>query len=237
MNNVPNDQELPLLEHIKELRQRMLIVLATLIIILVPVFPFSGNLIDMMWADLFPPDIGMIIYTPLEWMAARMILSLTVAIAIAFPVFMYESFAFIQKGLYSHEKRFTLLVIPTSLFLFLVGMGIAYFIVIPLIFNYMLYYSEDVAASGISVRQAFSAITTLLIMFGLIFQLPMLIVLAIKSGLVKVEQLKDKRAIVYGLLIGFAIFVAPDITGMSQLIMAFFLVVLFEFSLLITRYL
>lgn len=236
MNNVPGDQELPLLEHVKELRKRLLIVVAALIIILMGAFPFTGDLIGIIWTYLFPPGIEMVIYSPLEWILTRLILSLAIAIAFVFPLFMYELFIFIQKGLFPNEKRFTLLVVPPSLLLFLIGMGIAFFIVIPLIFNYMFLYSEDVASSGISVRDTFSIITTLMIMFGLLFQLPMLMVIAIKSGLVKAEQLKDKRVIVYGILIGFAIFIAPDITGMSQLITAFFLVVLFEFSLLVSRY-
>ncbi|MDW7775615.1 MAG: twin-arginine translocase subunit TatC [Methanosarcinales archaeon] len=236
MNNVTGDQELPLLEHVRELRQRMLIVVAALIIVLMGTFPFTGDLIGTMWAYLFPPEIEMVIYSPMEWMLTRLVLSLAIAIAFVFPLFMYEFFAFVQKGLFPNEKRFTLFVVPPSMFLFLTGMGVAFFIVIPLIFNYMFHYSEDVATSGISVRDTFSLITTLMIMFGLLFQLPMIMVISIKSGLVKADQLKDKRVVVYGILIGFAIFIAPDITGMSQLITAFFLVLLFEFSLLISRY-
>jgi sec-independent protein translocase protein TatC len=99
----------------------------------------------------------------------------------------------------------------------------------------MIFYSSDVAVSGLSVKQTFSIVSTILIIFGLLFQFPLLVIFSIKSGLLKHSQLRDKRILIYGALIGFALFVAPDITGMSQLIMAFFLVVLFEFSLLISR--
>lgn len=235
MNSVPYDKEIPLLQHIYELRSKMIIVLAVLFITIFIVFPFSGTLIEMIWSNLIPSDLRMIVYSPLEWIITRLMLTLAFSMAAVVPVFMYESFIFMKKGLYPNEKKFLLLVVPSSFFMFITGAGIAYFIVIPLIFNYMILYSSDVAVSGLSVKQTFSIVSTMLFAFGLLFQFPILVVFSIKSGLISHSQLRNKRILVYGVLIGFALFVAPDVTGMSQLIMAFFLVVLFEFSLLISR--
>ncbi|MCL7476498.1 MAG: twin-arginine translocase subunit TatC [ANME-2 cluster archaeon] len=236
MNKIPGDQELPLIEHIRELRSRMIIVVSVLIFTLIFAFPFSGNLIEIIWNDLIPQNIDMVVYTPLEWMITRLMLSLVICAAIVVPIIIYELYAFMAKGLYPSEKRFFLKVVPISLLLFLIGAGIAYYIVIPLIYNFMILYSQDVAASGLSVKLTFSVVSTMLIVFGLLFQLPLLVIFSIKSGLVKQQQLKDKRVFVYGILVAFALFVAPDITGMSQLIMAFFLLILFEASLLMGRF-
>lgn len=236
MNRVPGDLELPLIEHIKELRSRMMIVVGVLLVTVILTFPFSGKLIEIIWNDLIPQNMNLVVYTPLEWIVTRLILSLAIGAVTVILLFLYEMYVFIAKGLYPSEKRFLLKVVPVSLFLFLIGAGIAYYIVIPLIFNYMIHYSEDVAASGLSVKQTFSIISTMIIVFGLLFQLPMLVIFSIKSGLVRQQQLKDKRVFVYGILVAFALFVAPDVTGMSQLIMALFLVILFEFSLLISRF-
>lgn len=235
MNRVEGDQELPLLEHVKELRRRMFVVFGVLFAVMMVAFPFSGNLIGMIWADLLPPGVRLVVYTPLEWMLTRLMLSLVIALAAAVPILIYESYAFMRKGLYPGERSFFLVIVPTSFILFMAGMGTAYYLVIPLIFNYMVFYSQDVAASGLSVKQTFSIVSSMLIIFGLIFQFPLFVLTAIKSGLVGREQLKNKRPIVYGVLVAFALFVAPDITGMSQLIMAFFLVLLFEVSLQLSR--
>jgi sec-independent protein translocase protein TatC len=236
MNGLPTDRELPLMEHITELRSRLFVVFAVLIFAVLLAYPFSGTLIDIIWADLMPPDIGMVVYSPLEWIITRLMLCLVIAAASAIPLFMYEAFAFMKTGLYPSEKRFFLLVVPPSFVMFIIGAGTAYYIVIPLIFNYMVFYSADVASSGLSVKQTFSIVTTMVAIFGLLFQFPILVTFSIKSGLLKRHQLKNKRMLVYGILIAFAMFVAPDVTGMSQLIMAFFLVLLFEFSLLVSRY-
>ena len=236
MNGVPGDLELSLVEHIKELRSRMFIVLAVLVFTVLLVFPFSGTLIDIIWSDLMPLDIRKVVYSPLEWMITRLMLSLVVAAAAAVPILIYESFMFMKQGLYPTERRFFLLIVPISFIMFITGAAMAYYIITPLIFNYIVFYSADVASSGLSVKLTFSLISNLLIIFGLLFQFPLLVVFSIKSGLLKRHQLRDKRMLVYGVLIGFAMFAAPDVTGMSQLIMALFLVILFEFSLLISRF-
>ena len=236
MNCVSGDQYLPLIEHIKELRSRMMIILIILFVLIVLIFPFSGTLMDIIWVNLMPQDVHMIVYSPLEWMVSRMTLTLAIALIVTIPVCIYESFQFMKTGLYPGERKFFLLVVPVSLIMSMIGASVAYFLIIPLIFNYMVFYSTDVASSGLSIKQTFSVVSSMLVMFGVIFQFPILVVFSIRSGLLEQHQLKNKRMFIYGLLIAFAIFVAPDITGMSQLIMAVFLVVLFEFSLLISRF-
>jgi len=236
VSQIQGDVELPLMEHIKELRRRMMVVAAVLVFTLLLTFPFSEELASLIWSDLIPPNVNLVAYNPLEWMVTRLWLSLIIAAIAGIPLFVYELFAFMKKGLFPNEKKFFLTIVPTSMLLFFIGASIAYYLAIPLIFNYMIFYSEGVAMSALSIRDTFSMISSLIIVFGIIFQFPMFVIFAIKSGLIKRDQLKTKRIYVYGLLIGFAIFVTPDITGMSQLIMAFLLVIFFEFSLLITRF-
>jgi len=236
VSQILGDVEIPLMEHIKELRRRMMLVAAVLVFTLLMTFPFSEELASLIWDDLIPQKVNLVAYNPLEWMVTKLWLSLIIAAIAGIPLFVYELFAFMKKGLFPNERKFFLTIVPTSLILFLIGASIAYYLAIPLIFNYMIFYSEGVATSALSIRDTFSMISSLIIVFGIIFQFPMFVIFAIKSDLIKREQLKTKRIYVYGILIGFAIFVTPDITGMSQLIMAFLLVILFEFSLLITRF-
>lgn len=236
MDGVPGDKEVPLLDHITELRSRLIIVMLALGTTAAIVYPFSGMLIHTIWNDLLPQGTQMTVYAPLELIITKLTVSFVIAFAVGIPLLMYELLAFVGKGLYPSEKRFFIKIVPLSLLLFLSGAAIAYFIIVPVIFKYMILHSGDIATAGLSLRRTFSVVTTLMLGFGLTFQFPMLMIAAIKMGLLKQKQLKDGRLIVYGVLVAFAMFAAPDVTGISQLIVAVMLVVLFEFSLVAARF-
>ncbi len=153
------------------------------------------------------------------------------------PLLMYELLAFANPGLFPGERRFFLIVVPFSLILFIIGGLLAYFIVLPLLFKYLILFSGDVAVAQLSIRRTFSVVTTMLVGMGLVFQTPLLITLAVKMGLVKYKTLKENRLWIYLGLLAFATFISPDPTAISQLIVASMLVVLFEVSLLIARFL
>ncbi len=127
-------------------------------------------------------------------------------------------------------------IVSISILLFLAGAGIAYLAIVPVIFKYIMLHSEDLAVAGLSLRTTLSVVGTLVLGFGLMFQFPILVVAAIKMGLLERKQLKNSRMIVYGALITFAIFVTPDATGVSQLIVFAVFLLLFEFSLAAARF-
>jgi len=234
MNSVPGDSELPLEEHVKELRGRMMTAAIPIIIITVISFLFSGELLQLVWKHAIP--LPMTIYSPMELIITRFTLSLMCALVIGIPLVVYETFMFIGKGLYPNEKMFFIKVVPFSFILFTAGALLAYFTALPMIFKYTILYSIDVAIPQISVIRTISTMVTLILGFGLIFQLPLLLIFAVKMGLLKVESLKGKRKIIYGALLAFALFVSPDPSAISELLVAAVLVVLFELSLLIARF-
>jgi sec-independent protein translocase protein TatC len=234
MNSVPGDKELPLEEHIKELRSRILVVVIPIILITSIVFIYSGELLKIIWSNAIP--VPMTIYSPMELIFTRFKLSLVTALFIGIPLLVYEAFMFIAKGLYKNEKMFFIKIVPFSFILFTLGAILAYFVVLPLLFKYTILYSADVAYPQVSVTRTIDTIITLILGFGLIFQFPLLLISAIKMDLVKRKYFDGKRKFVYGALIAFAFFVTPDPTAISELIVALVLVMLFEFSLLISRY-
>lgn len=234
MNSVPGDKELPLWEHILELRSRMLVVAIPVILITAIVFIYSGELLKMIWNNAIP--VPMTIYSPMELMMTRFKLSLATALFIGIPLLVYEAFIFIGKGLYPNEKIFFIKIVPFSFLLFAFGAFLAYFLVLPIIFNYTIFYSIDVADPQVSVIRTIDTIITLILGFGLVFQFPLLLISAIKMGILKTGFIKGKRKFVYGALIAFAFFITPDPTAISELVVAFVLLVLFESSLVIARY-
>lgn len=234
MNTVPGDREMPLVEHIEELRARMMIAAIPVIILTSIFFLYSGRLLQIIWKQTVP--VPMTIYSPMELIITKLTLSLMFALFIGIPIMVYEGFMFVGKGLYPNEKMFFIKIVPLSFILFLVGALLAYFVATPLIFKYTILYSIDIANPQISVIKAVSTIITLILGFGLVFQFPLLLIFAIRMGLLKRESLKGKRKIIYGALLAFALLVSPDPSAISELIVAFVLVVLFEFSLVIAKY-
>lgn len=240
MNSVPGDMEMPLSEHLKEFRSRLLVAIIPVIIFALIAFLFSDKLMQLIWDQIIPEDIPlkfyMNIYSPMELIISKFIVSIMCALFLGVPLFIYESFMFIGKGLYEKEKIFFIKVVPVSFILFTSGASLAYFFVVPLIFKYTIFYSIDIADPQISVIRTINVFITLILGFGFIFQLPLLIIFAVKMGLLELESLKEKRKIIYGALLAFALFISPDPSAISELLVAGVLVVLFEFSLLVSRY-
>lgn len=234
-SGVPGDVEEPLMAHLFELRNRLAIVLIWLFLGIIIAFPFSAKGMMLVWKEFISPDLVMTSYSPLEWTFARLKLCLVFALAISVPQFFYQLYRFAGKGLYPHEKRFFLKVIPASFLLFIFGSAIGYFLVLPMMFKYILLYSGDMATAQLSVQDTLSAVTTILAGFGIVFQLPLLVVFAVKMGLVEYQTLKKQRILVYSAIMAFSLFLSPDPTFVAQILVAFLLAILFEFSLLLIR--
>jgi len=107
---------------------------------------------------------------------------------------------------------------------------------VPLIFSLTIPHSIDVAIPQISAIKTFYVTITLVLGFGIVFQFPLILIFAIKMGLLKIEYLKGKRKIIYGVLLAFALFISPDPQAISALLVAAVLVMLFEFSLVLVRF-
>ncbi|HID28160.1 MAG TPA: twin-arginine translocase subunit TatC [Methanosarcinales archaeon] len=234
--NASKDIELPITEHIRELRYRLIVILIEVCVVTIISFLFfSEEIMNAIWKDLLS-DVPRVAYAPFEWVIAKLTFSLIFALIIGVPLLIYEILMFMYPGLYPKERKFFFKVVPLSFILFIVGVALAYFIAIPLIFKFLLYNASGVATVKLSIQKTFSIITSLIIGFGLVFQFPLLVIFAIKSEIINYKQLKDQRITVYLLLLGFAMIVAPDLSGISQLLILMVLAILFEFSLFIARY-
>ncbi len=232
----PQDRELPLSEHLRELRDRLVVVLAVSVILMAVTFPFSAGLVDLIIKHVVPAAAILTVYEPLELFKVRVLVSFLVAVIVGFPLLVYEAFRFAAPGLYRHEKRFVLAIFPFSLALFVLGAALAYFVTMPLFFGLVFGYEGSLVTPELSIGQTFNIVTNFMLGFGVVFQVPLVVVMAIKMGLVKRKTLVDARLVAYGLLAGFAVFIAPDPTMLSQLIVGGTLILLFELSLLLAKF-
>lgn len=232
------DVEQPLAEHIEEMLKRLAVVIAIAGVVSLATFPFAEYLINVIWNGVLPA--GELtrprLYGILELKLTELKVASLAGVIVALPVLVYETYQFMKPGLYPHERRYYLAAIPTSLVLALVGVSFAYFIVLPAIFTYFLYYSQTVATIGFALGRTFDLILLLMGYLAVVFQIPLFILLAMMMGLVTRRWLADRRLLFWGAFLGISFLFSPDPTGMAPIVVALTMIALFEGTLLLTRW-
>jgi sec-independent protein translocase protein TatC len=182
-----------------------------------------------------PPGAQMIAIGVASPFLAPLKLTLVVSFLVAIPFVLYQIWAFIAPGLYQHEKRLALPLLLASIVLFYCGMAFAYFVVLPIIFQFMLTTAPAGVAVMTDINQYLDFVLTLFVAFGVSFEVPIATILIIASGLVSRQAIADKRpyAILAAFVIG-AVLTPPDVV--SQTLLAVPIWLLFELGLFFSRF-
>ena len=161
--------------------------------------------------------------------------TLMVSFLFALPVVLYQAWAFVAPGLYQHEKKLALPLLFASVLLFFIGMGFAYFIVFPTVFQFINAFAPEGVAVMTDIDKYLSFVLTMFIAFGLTFETPVIVVVLVRLGIVGLDKLKAARPyIVVGAFVIGAIFTPPDV--ISQLLLAIPLWLLYEVGLFVARF-
>lgn len=229
--SLETDEEMPLTAHIEELVRRVMVILVASSVVMAVAFFFSEGLLNSIWDNFF--DFAPNVYHPFAEILTRLKLSAVVGISLAFPVLVYETFEFMKPGLYPNERQYFLSVVPVSLVLMSLGLAFAYFFSLPLLFRYFIFYSEDVATAGLGLTETFNMILLTALAFGIVFQIPLLMSLAVKMKVASVRWFNAKRIYVWGGCITVAALLAGslDPTGVAGLMVALTMISLFEATL------
>jgi sec-independent protein translocase protein TatC len=252
----PDDEEMPLGEHIEEMVRRLAYVIAVMAMVSAVAFPLADDLINFLWYSFLPGPASECVqtaigsapapettdaacprlYHPLALVLARLKVASLVGFVAALPVFVYQTYLFMRPGLYPHERRYYLASVPTSLVLAAVGIAFAYFLILPIIFIYFLGYSQPVAEIAFSLSDTFDLILLMLGLFAVIFQIPLFMMLAIMMGVTSRRWLEGRRLLFWAAFAGIAFIFSPDPTGMAPFIVAATMILLFEGTLLLLRW-
>lgn len=232
------DQEMPLADHIEEMIKRLAIVIVVAGSVSIVVFPLADDLITFLWYSVLPGgDVAQPrVYGPLEFILARIKVASLAGLIVALPVMVYQTYRFMRPGLYRNERKYYLAAVPTSLVLAVVGVLFAYFVVLPAIFTYFLTYSQDAGAIAFGLGDTFGLMLILIAYLAIVFQIPLIIMLAIMMGITTRQWLTDKRLYFWGAFLGLAFISSPDPTGMAPIIIALTMVGLFEGTLLVLKW-
>lgn len=223
--------ELPLHEHLGELRKRVFIVLLFLLVFFVIGFMFSDFFIKQIIDDLiFIENIKVVGLSPVEYILTQVKIGGLLAFVFSLPVIIYQLLVFIRPGLNKKEKEGLTMVLPSFILLFLIGVVFAYFMFLPVAVYFLGNLSKGIIENIWSIGKFVDFVLLSCLMFGLIFQMPLLLIVLNRLGLVKAEWLKKYRAHVYVIIfLVAALITPPDIV--TQLIIGLPLVLLYEVSL------
>jgi sec-independent protein translocase protein TatC len=230
------DQEQSFLEHLVELRGRLikasLAVLVTLLILL----PFSRKLYEALAAPLtavLPEGSSMIAIDVASPFLTPFKLALLLALILSIPVVLYQLWAFVAPALYRQEKRLARPLLYTAVLLFYAGCAFAYFVVFPLVFGFFTRVAPDGVAVMTDISKYLDFVMTLFLAFGIAFEIPVATIILVATGATTIDKLKKMRAyVVVGAFALGMLLTPPDI--ISQTLLALPMWILFEVGLLMS---
>ncbi len=226
------------LSHLVELRDRLIRAMLSILIVFLCLFPWAKDLYALLAQPLLAtlPKGGQMIATDVVGVfLVPMKVALMVAFLIALPYVLYQIWAFVAPGLYTHEKRLALPLVGVSVVLFFTGMAFAYFLVFPTVFGFMSKVAPEGVAWMTDIEKYLSFVMSTFVAFGVAFEVPVIVVVLVLVGVVDLATLKEWRSyVIVGAFVIAAIFTPPDVV--SQLMLAIPLCLLYELGMLMARF-
>ena len=227
------------ISHLVELRDRLLRALIAVGVVFVVLFlyPGSGPIYDFLALPLMqalPEGTKMIATGVITPFMVPVKVTALVALVIALPYVLYQAWSFVAPGLYAHEKRLVLPLVIASSALFVIGIAFCYYFVFGKIFSFINSFAPQSITPAPDIEAYFSFVLTMFLAFGLTFEIPVVVVVLARAGIVSLEQLKNARPyVIVGAFVVSAIVTPPDV--LSQLLLAIPMCLLYEVGILLAR--
>lgn len=223
------------ISHLVELRVRLIRVCGGILLGFLPCAYYARELYSLLAQPLLEklPEGGQMIATEVVTpFFVPMKVAMMVAFVITLPHTLYQIWAFVAPGLYSHEKRLVLPLVLASSVLFLCGMAFAYFAALPLVFEFITHFSPQGVAVMTDIGRYLDFVLTMFIAFGITFEVPIFVVILARAEIVSIEKLKEVRPyVLVGAFVIGAIFTPPDVV--SQFMLAVPLYLLYEVGIVV----
>ena len=227
------------ISHLLELRDRLLRVVIAWIVVFVCLFPWANDLYSILAEPMLAklPQGGQMIATEVVTpFFVPIKVAMMTAFLITLPFTLYQVWAFIAPGLYSHEKRYIVPLVVASLVLFACGMAFAYFLVFPVVFGFIVGIAPDGVAVMTDIGKYLDFVITMFMAFGITFEVPIVVIALALMRIVKIETFKEARPyVIVGAFVIGAIFTPPDV--ISQIMLAVPLWLLYEMGVIVAGWL
>jgi len=237
MSDNPSSLQSPILTHLYELRRRLKIAGIAYLVGVMVLMNFSAPVFDFIASPLraaLPEGTPLVFLNAPDVFFTYLKIALVLSIFATAPVTFYQFWAFVAPGLYQRERRLFVGYFFASLLLLLAGGAFAFYVVFPLIFQFFIGFSTEHIQAMPAVKEYLSLVLKLLFAFGLSFEIPIIVLVLVRLGLVDIETLASKRryVIVWAFIMA-AILTPPDI--ISQILLALPMLLLYEVGIWLAR--
>jgi len=237
MTQNENNTQPTILSHLYELKKRFKIAVIAYVIGVFVLMNFSSAIFEFMAIPLraaLPPGTPLIFLNAPDVFFTYLKIALVLSLFVTSPITFYQAWAFIAPGLYNHEKKAFMSFFIASLGLLFAGGAFAFYAVFPVIFEFFLGFSTETIQAMPAIKEYLSLVLKLLFAFGISFQVPIVVIILVKLGIVEVDDLAEKRryVIVWAFIFS-AVLTPPDI--ISQTLLAIPMYLLFEAGVFIAR--
>jgi sec-independent protein translocase protein TatC len=228
------------MSHLIELRKRLMTAIFSVVAVFIVLFIYPGasRIYDALAAPMLaslPQGTHMIATGVITPFMVPVKVTMMAAFIVALPVVLYQAWAFVAPGLYRHEKRLAIPLIMSSTLLFIGGMAFCYFVVFRTVFHFIAGFAPQSITPAPDIEAYLSFVMTMFLAFGVTFEVPVVVVLLVKTGLLTVEKLRSWRGyVVVAAFVVAAVITPPDMV--SQFMLAIPLCLLFEIGLFCARF-
>lgn len=230
------DEEMPLGGHIKELRTRLIISILSLFGTFLIGLLFARPILVFLQHENLPKAITFHVFKVTDAFQIYMDIAFAIGLVLAFPIILFQLWLFIKPGLHPLEQKMTLRFIPLIFCLFIIGAAFAYLVICPFIITFMFDFSKRIGVENtIGLTTYLQFLLKMIATFGLLFQLPVIIMFLTRLRLISPQLLRRVRKYAYFVLLILAALISPP-ELMSHLLITLPLIILYEIGILISSY-
>jgi sec-independent protein translocase protein TatC len=226
------DQNMPLVQHFEELRKRIIITLVAFLLSLVLAFIYVQDIYHVLVKDL---PFKLALLGPSDILLVYLMIASVVAITATIPVAAYQAWLYVNPALTPKERRVTIAYIPGLFILFILGISFGYYILFPLVLNFLMSLSNDMFTTFFTTEKYFQFLLHMTLPFGFLFELPVVIMFLTSLGIINPYRLQKIRKYAYFLLIFVSILITPP-DFLSDILVVIPLLLLYESSISLSKF-
>ncbi|RXT05837.1 twin-arginine translocase subunit TatC [Ammoniphilus sp. CFH 90114] len=235
MNKEETRSDVQLTEHLAEMRKRIIYCLVFFFLAMIAGFVFSGQVVNHLKNDPAAKHLEWHVFGIADALSVYVKVSLVLGLIISLPFFLYQIWAFVKPGLKKSEQKIALRFIPGATLLFVLGIGFGYYILFPMVTRFMLIMTQTLQAEEMfGITQYFSFMFSIVLPFGLLFELPVLVIFLTRLRILNPIRLAKMRKLAYFVLVLVAVTITPP-EIISDFLVTIPLLLLYEFSIWLSK--
>jgi len=225
-----DDRELNLVDHLEELRKRIIISALAFVVFFIVGFIYVDDIYK--W---FVGNEKLLVLGPSDIMWIYFMLATVIAVAGTIPVLALQIWLFVRPALKPNERRITLSYVPALFFLFIIGLAFGYFVIFPMVLDFLVNIGKDMFVTNFTAERYFSFILNMTLPFGVLFELPVVVMFLTSLGIINPFVLSKIRKYAYFVLIIIAVVITPP-DFMSDFVVTVPLLLLYEISINLSKF-